>query len=243
MKEAARVTITGAAGQIGYQLAFRIASGQLLGATPRKQQLMQVIGVLSAAFVIAPVLTLLHTAYTIGSKELSAPQAGLMKSVAEGVFEQDLPWAIISIGALIAVAIILVDLTLEARKSQFRTPVLAVAVGIYLPFELSVPIVLGGLVAWFVARGYRQRGVDEPGTESGMRNGLLLAAGLITGEALLGILLAIPIALKEGKNPLMLDFEALPMHWPGAVFLVVVIFFLYRFATVALRDRETRDSA
>src|SRR6187549_2079482 len=113
---------------------------------------MQILGVVVAAFAMAPVLNLLHRAYTIGSKGLPAPQANLMGTVAKGVFAGGLPWAIIGIGAGIAVVVIVIDSILQARGSKIRVPVMAFAVGVYLPFELNVPIFLGGVVAYLVTR-------------------------------------------------------------------------------------------
>lgn len=137
-----------------------------------------------------------------------------MSSVAEGVFLRDLPWSMIWIGGGIAAAIIAADRILEARESAFRMPVLAVAVGIYLPLELTVPIFVGGIVAWAAAR--RSRGGAAPGSSragarpegaSGGRDGLLFASGLITGEALVGILLAIPFAAAQSTDVLRLAPE------------------------------------
>jgi putative OPT family oligopeptide transporter len=192
-----------------------LKAGHIVGATPRKQQIMQIVGVVAASLVIAPVLELLFQAYGMGtvfprpgmdeSEVLAAPQATLMSSVADGVFNQDLPWTMIIAGALIAVAIILIDQMLKARGSEFRTPVLAVAVGIYLPIELSVPIFIGGFVAFAAGRYLANRkeqigqDYDEVAAQSN-RRGLLFASGLITGEALVGILLAIPFAYSESTD-------------------------------------------
>ena len=186
-----------------------LKAGHIVGATPFKQQIMQVVGVVAAALVIAPILELLFQAYGMGdvfprpgmdqSEVLAAPQATLMSSVADGVFNRNLPWNMIVSGALIAVGIIVIDQVLKARGSSFRAPVLAVAVGIYLPIELSVPIFIGGLVAYFAGRHLASRReqigqeYDEIAARSS-RRGLLFASGLITGEALIGILLAIPFA-------------------------------------------------
>ena len=208
-----------------------LKAGYLVGATPWKQQVMQVVGVLAAAFAIAPVLNLLHMAYGIGierpgggGEPLAAPQASLMQAVSDGVFNGGLPIGMIALGMGIAVAVIVADLILEARRSAFRMPVLAVAVGIYLPIALSVPIFIGGLLSWFIHR--RQTGAER---ESASRKGLLLAAGLITGEALVGILLAIPIAANKGDNPLALTKEgAVLAEWPGILVLVVVMAVLFR---------------
>jgi putative OPT family oligopeptide transporter len=208
-----------------------LKAGHLLGSTPRNQQIMQVIGVVAAVLVMAPVLNLLHTAYTIGSDDLSAPQATLMKAVASGVFSGDLPWTITAIGAGLAIVIIIIDLALERAGSEFRMPVLAYAVGIYLPMETSAPIFLGGLLAYAVNRGLKGRDKEE--RASGVRKGMLFAAGLITGEALVGILLAIPIAITADKNVLSLFDPKThsPMAIPGIVLLAGAAYLLYSAAT------------
>jgi putative OPT family oligopeptide transporter len=198
--------------------------GYIVGATPWKQQVMLAIGAASSALVMAPVLNLLLKAYGIGvptpehPDPLIAPQATLMASVAKGMFGGQLPWSMIALGAVIGAAVIAWDLWLKARGSAFRAPVLAVAVGIYLPLELSVPIFLGGLVAHLVERRVGAAGQGED-AERSMRNGLLFAAGMITGEALMGILIAIPI-VTSGRA----DVLALPegLHFGGWLGLVIV---------------------
>lgn len=169
-----------------------LKTGHIVGATPWKQQIMQIIGVLSAAVVLGLVLDILHTAYTIGSPTLPAPQATLMMSVADGVFTGNLPWTMVGFGAIIGVIIILIDLRQERIGSDFRVPILAVAVGIYLPIELTVPIFIGGMIAHFSDR--------SEATETMKRKGLLMASGLITGEALIGILVAVPIFITGSKD-------------------------------------------
>lgn len=213
-----------------------LKAGQIVGATPLKQQVMQMVGVVAAAFVIAPILQLLFQAYGLGdvfprsgmdpSEALRAPQATLMSSVADGVFNRNLPWFMIWIGVAIAVGIIAVDKVLEAKKSDFRTPVLAVAVGIYLPLDLSVPIFVGGLVAWAVRRhvlGHPGEASDELEAryERMARNGLLFSSGLITGEAIVGILLAIPFAAAQRTDVLALAPEGFDTI---AMFLGIVTF-------------------
>jgi putative OPT family oligopeptide transporter len=226
-----------------------LKAGRILGATPFKQQMMQVIGVLSAAFVMAPVLTLLLTAYGIGAptaehpNPLTAPQATLMAAVAGGVFGGGLPWGMVAWGVAIAAAIITLDVSLERRGSEFRTPVLAVAVGIYLPLELSVSIFLGGLVAWTARRAYGRRlstsaprlqGPLADARTAGDRYGLLFAAGLITGEALIGILLAVPIVIV-GRADVLAFWGRFSSPWPGIVLLLLVILLLHRVATGPMR--------
>jgi len=169
-----------------------LKTGHIVGATPWKQQIMQIVGVLSAAVVLGLVLDILHTAYTIGSPTLSAPQATLMKSVADGVFTGNLPWIMVGFGAIIGIIIILLDLRQKRIGSDFRVPILAVAVGIYLPIELTVPIFIGGMISHFSDR--------SGATDTMKKKGLLMASGLITGEALVGILVAVPIFMTGSKD-------------------------------------------
>ena len=109
---------------------------------------MQIIGVTVSAITITFTLNVLHSAYTIGSEILPAPQANLMKVIVEAVFNKNFPWNWIYTGVIIGFIIIIIDEVLEYRKANFRMPVLAVAVGIYLPIGLSVPIFLGSLVSY-----------------------------------------------------------------------------------------------
>lgn len=215
-----------------------LKTGHLVGATPWKQQVMLIVGTLVSAMVMAPVLNLLLHAYGIGPvtpehpQSLTAPQATLMQSVAEGVFRGGLPWGMVLIGMGVAVAIILLDLALERRESSFRVPVLAVAIGIYLPFELSVPILLGGLVAWFVQRVQRTRewgsgaAADEARKEIEQR-GMLISSGLITGEALVGIAMAVPIVISARADVLAF-WGVQDLVWPGIALLLVLIWGIYR---------------
>jgi len=190
--------------------------GQIVGATPWKQQLMLAIGAVSSALVMAPVLNLLLKAYGIGLPSathpdpLLAPQANLMASIAKGIFGGQLPWGTIGIGALIGAAIIALDHWLKATGKRFRVPVLACAVGIYLPVELTVPIFFGGLIAYLVERYHKITADDESGRERVHRKGTLFAAGLITGEALMGIVIAIPIVIAQTGDILALPAELRP---------------------------------
>ncbi len=210
--------------------------GQLVGSTPWKQQVMQILGVVVAAFAMAPVLNLLNDAYKIGSPALPAPQANLMGTVAFGVFEGGLPVDIIAIGAGIAVAIIAIDVVLEKRGARFRIPVMAFAVGVYLPFELNVPIFLGGVVAWLVARSLDKMNASHERRGEVERMGLLAAAGFITGEALLGIGLAVPVAVAHDENAIALFTDAkghptyADFNAPAVLFVGVVLLLLYKLA-------------
>ncbi|MFC1792356.1 OPT family oligopeptide transporter [Planctomycetota bacterium] len=232
-----------------------LKAGQIVGATPWKQQVMQLVGTASGALVIAPVLMLLYKAYGFrgqpgaGPDALSAVQANLMASVAQGVFKGDLPWTFIFIGMGIAAVVIALDEYLKHVGSTFRTPVLAVTIGIYLPLELAVPIFLGGLIHYATKRFHTRRQTAKEQIEKSSRNGLLFASGLITGEALMGILLAIPIIiLKQFQIDLpFLNINAivvklltfanieLPFTPPigqigGSILLLAVAYWLYRVA-------------
>lgn len=214
-----------------------LKAGHLVGSTPWKQQIMQVIGVLTGAVVIVPVLPLLQVKYGIGDVSaahphpLSAPQAMLMASLTQSVFGAGLPWTLVTLGVVIGIVVILLDRRQEARGATFRVPVLGVALGIYLPLKLSAAIVVGGLIATLAQRK-TVRGDQLP------RRGLLCAAGLITGEALMGVLLAAPIALSGlwpsmSADPFKL-FDTTPLGgWPGLVVVGVVAAFLYRMASVS----------
>ena len=189
-----------------------LKAGYIVKATPWKQQVMQMVGTVSAALVLAPILTLLLKAYGFAghssaqANPLIAAQANLMASVSQGVFSGDLPWDFVGIGAFLAALIIVLDEILLRRGSSFRTPVLAVTIGIYLPLELEVPIFAGGVVYYFV-KLHQERKKHAPSMiEKSDRQGLLFASGLITGEAIIGILLAIPI-VATGRPDFMILFK------------------------------------
>ena len=219
-----------------------LKAGYLVGATPWKQQLMLGVGALSCALVMAPVLNLLATAYGIGPatpehpNSLNAPQAALMATVAKGMFGGHLPWDMIAIGGGVGAAIIAFDSWLKSRNSTFRVPVLAAAIGIYLPLELMVPIFLGGVIAYFVERHFKVDPHNEAERDRIHRPGTLFSAGLITGEALMGIAIAIPIVLSSRAD--ILALPALQMGhsgqmWLGSLLLGLVGWLLYRTATKA----------
>lgn len=152
--------------------------GFLLGATPWKQQVAEMIGIPFAAVSMAFVLQLLHTSYGIGSAELAAPQATLMATVIDGVLNQSLPWALVAVGFALAIVVELLGI-----------PSLPFAVGLYLPLGLTSAIFVGGAVRWAVETRHRNSRVQEK-----REAGVLYASGLIAGAALLGVLLAIPVA-------------------------------------------------
>jgi uncharacterized oligopeptide transporter (OPT) family protein len=228
-----------------------LKAGYIIKATPWKQQVMQMVGTLSGAIVIAPVLMLLHEAYGFKGQEgagpdaLSAVQANLMASVSQGVFKGQMPWNFAFIGMGFAAAIIILDLFLESQKSSFRTPVLAVAIGFYLPLELSVPIFAGGIIHWAVKGFHKRWNTAQEQIDKSNRDGLLFASGLITGEALMGIILAIPIViLKQYKIdlPIIEHFTKKTMpfgNWLGGILLIGVAYWLY---TTARGKKMTANS-
>ncbi|MDE2236982.1 MAG: oligopeptide transporter, OPT family, partial [Elusimicrobia bacterium] len=214
-----------------------LKTGRIVGATPWKQQVMLIVGVCVSAFVMAPILDLLLAAYGIGPataahpNSLTAPQATLMAAVAKGVFEGGLPWGMVFIGMGLAAAIIALDMALEKRGCEFRAPVLAVAVGIYLPLELSTPIIVGGVVAHLARRALGKRSAGAPSAEKDLeQRGMLLSSGLIAGEALVGILLAIPIVLS-GRSDVLAIFGRHASAVPGLAILALIVLGLHRLAS------------
>lgn len=170
-----------------------LKTGSMVGAAPFRQQIMQIAGVFVAAFVLAPVLNLLNdnVAGGIGGRELSAPQASLFASLARGFSgESELPWDMIAIGVLVGVGVLIVDAMLKRRNSSFRAYLMPIAVGMYLPFGIAIPILLGGLIAHFHSRGTPASEHDRV-----LHRGVLFSAGVIAGEALLSVGLACLTAL------------------------------------------------
>ncbi|HEY0662470.1 MAG TPA: oligopeptide transporter, OPT family [Lysobacter sp.] len=211
-----------------------LKAGYIVGATPWKQQLMLGIGAFSCALIMAPVLNLLATAYGIGPataehpNSLNAPQATLMASVAKGMFGGKLPWDMIAAGGVIGAITIAFDEWLKKRGSHFRVPVLAAAIGIYLPLELMVPIFLGGLLSYLVERRHGLVGGDEVARDRLHRPGTLFAAGLITGEALMGIAIAVPIVLTARPDVLALPESFHLGEIIGLVILAIVGWLMFR---------------
>lgn len=153
-----------------------LKTGYLLGATPKKQQFGEIIGVCASALAIGGTLYLLDSAWGFGSEELAAPQATLMKMIVEGVMENNLPWGLVIIGAFIAVVVELV-----------RIPVLPFAIGVYLPVHLNACIMVGGLIRLFTDR--LKKSDDEK--KKIISDGILFCSGMIAGEGIVGILLAL----------------------------------------------------
>ena len=162
-----------------------LKTGSLIGATPRSQQIAQMIGIIIPSFVIAPTLTLLHNAYGIGDK-LKAPQATLFASLTKAIFgDGTLPQDKIIIGAVLGVLVIAFD-SLFLKNKKFRLHLMPIAVGIYLPVTLATPMILGGLVHHFVSK---KKVIDE-----GKDQGILFSSGLVAGESLMGVGIALMIS-------------------------------------------------
>jgi putative OPT family oligopeptide transporter len=162
-----------------------LKTGFLLGATPRKQQLGEMVGVITSATFVCLTLIFLDRAWSLGSPELPAPQATLMKLVIEGVLDAELPWTLVAIGSALA---IVVDL--------MRLPTLAFAVGVYLPVSTMVPIFLGGILRRFLEK----RSSTPEVAEARRDRGVLFGSGLVGGEGLLGVAIA-AVAFKLGRTP------------------------------------------
>ena len=159
-----------------------LKTGYIVGASPYKQQIGELIGTIASGLAIAGVLYLLNAAWGYGGKELPAPQAMLMKMVIEGVMNANLPWVLVFIGVFFAIII-----------KILRIPVLPVAIGLYLPIHLSVPLMIGGFVKLFVQK---RKFNTEKEREMAISNGVLYSSGMIAGEGIVGILLAVFAIIK-----------------------------------------------
>ncbi len=198
-----------------------LKTGSLVGATPWRQQVMQIAGVAIAAGVMAPVLNLLHETWPLGSRELSAPQAQLFASLASAFFgEGTLPRDMVYAGAALGAAILVLDGFLARRGATFRAHLMPIAVGMYLPFGLATPILLGGLMAHALARGTKTH--DE--AESRLSRGVLFGSGLIAGESLMGVGVALLFQfglaeLDTGLSDLVRDLVSI-----GAGLAILVLY-------------------
>jgi len=211
-----------------------LKTGQLVDATPWKQQVALIFGVIAGAFVIPPVLDLVNHAYGfVGapgaearSNPLPAPQAGLISSLAKGVIAADIDWSLIQIGALIGVGIILVDEILARTTKHMRVPPLAVGLGIYLPTQSTLMIVVGAIVGWMFDR----RADRTPKPEATKQLGVLLASGLIVGEGIIGVVISAIVVFSGKDFPLSVvgsSYETAGIIIGGAAFVIVDVA-LYR---------------
>ncbi|MGI8737913.1 MAG: OPT family oligopeptide transporter [Candidatus Eremiobacter antarcticus] len=206
-----------------------LKTGQLVDATPWRQQVSLVIGVGFGAIVIPPILNLLNKAYGFGAgaHQLPAPQATLISTLAKGVIGGQINWGLIGTGVLIGIAVIIVDEVLRAR-GRWQLPPLAVGLGIYLPAATTSAAVLGAVVGWAYNRWVAKR----PNGEAARRLGVLIASGLIVGESLFGVVLAGIIVATGKATPLAVvgdSFQAVAMPL-GALIFLMVIFALYRWS-------------
>jgi putative OPT family oligopeptide transporter len=196
-----------------------LKTGQLVDATPWRQQVALVLGVIFGSVVIPPILDVLNTAFTFqgapGAKAtaLAAPQAQLISAIAQGVLGGNLDWNLIAIGAGIGVVVVIVDELLRYTK-RGALPPLAVGMGIYLPMALTLLIPIGSLLGYF----YDKWAVRRPNAEFAQRMGVLLATGLIVGESLFGVVFAGVVAATNKDAPLAVVAE---YPWVSAVSLVV----------------------
>lgn len=205
-----------------------LKTGFLLGATPRRQQLGELIGVLSSATFVCLAVILLDQAYGFGTTELPAPQATLMSLVIEGVLQNSLPWGLVGIGVVIA-------LVAEA----FKIPSLPFAVGVYLPVSTMVPLFFGGLLRW------RAEGsaASEKEASSRRERGILFGSGLVGGEGLLGVAIA-AVAFTRGSAPsgIGFDWAGAAAPWLATAAMVALGYYLWRVANAGARDETEEPS-
>jgi len=154
--------------------------GHILGGTPWRMEVGEIIGVIGASLVLAVALNVMHGAYTIGSAELPAPQAGLMALIANGIVGGEMAWPLVIAGMFFAIGLILVEAP---------APML-IAVGMYLPFYSTAAIFVGGLVHWRFTKGLDKRGASEEQRTAATNRGILMSSGFIAGESLMAVLLA-----------------------------------------------------
>ena len=222
-----------------------LKTGQLVDATPWKQQVALIIGVLAGAAVIPPVLNLVNQAYgflgapgaDLRPSPLPAPQAGLISSLAQGVIAADIDWSLIRMGALIGVGIIVLDAILARTTKHMRVPPLAVGLGIYLPTASTLMIVVGAIAGWFFDRAADR----TPHPKSAKDLGVLLASGLIVGESTIGVVLSAIVVFSGVAAPLALvspGFETAGKFIGGVAF-VATGFVLYRWILGMAARRST----
>jgi putative OPT family oligopeptide transporter len=210
-----------------------LKTGQLVGASPWRQQVALIVGVIAGSLVIGPVLDLLNAAYgfpgdpnraAIAADPLAAPQATLISALARGVLNAELDWNLIGMGAAIGLVVIFIDEILGFLK-LLRIPPLAVGIGMYLPTDVTTPVVIGAVIGWFYNRAVEKR---ENG-EMAKRFGVLLACGFIVGESLLGIMNAGLIVATNNAAPIAIAPEQFGAYGPyvGAAMFAVLLLISY----------------
>ena len=215
-----------------------LKTGQLVDATPSKQQWALVVGVIAGSAIIPIILDVVNQAYgfvgapNAGKEALAAPQAGLISALAQGVIQNNIDWSLITIGAGIGVVLIVVDEVLRRTTKGAHLSPLAVGLGIYLPTSSTLMVVVGSVVGWW----FDKRADRGPRPEATKQLGVLLASGMIVGEGLIGVLIAGIVAFKLFPLQLVGDgFAAGPAVWIGGVAFVAAIFFLYRWVARVAR--------
>jgi len=211
-----------------------LKTGQLVGASPWKQQAALIAGVIAGALVIGPVLDLLNQAYgfpgdpnrsAITDQPLGAPQAALISTLAKGVLNAQLDWNLIGAGAIIGLIAVAVD-ELLGKARLLRLPPMAIGIGIYLPMDTTTPVIFGALLGWIYSRA-----ISGSADENMLaRFGVLLASGLIVGESLLGVLNAGLIVSTSNATPLALvggDFAFAPSIGAGLFALIVAVSYVW----------------
>jgi putative OPT family oligopeptide transporter len=213
-----------------------LKTGQLVDATPWRQQASLIVGVLFGSLVIPPVLNLLNLANGFAgaphhganaAQPLPAPQATLISTLAKGVIGGNINWAMIWLGVAVGIGVIIIDEILRATSKDTRKlPPLAVGLGIYLPTSTTAGAVLGAIIGWF----YNKRVSNGPHADVAKRLGVLLASGLIVGESLFGVLLSGIIVISKNGQPLSLvpDSFLLPSEIIGDIAFLALIAFMYR---------------
>ena len=213
-----------------------LKTGQLVGATPWRQQVALIIGVIFGSLVITPILTILNDAFGFvgapgaGPNALAAPQAALISAIAQGVLGGNLDWGLIGLGGLIGVGVVIIDELLRASK-RGSLPPLAVGMGIYLPMSLTLLIPVGALIGYL----YNKWAARAPDPKFAERLGVLMATGLIVGESLFGVAFAAIVGATDNDSPLALVEE---FAWAVPLGLVV---FAGSIAWLYLRTRKEAD--
>jgi putative OPT family oligopeptide transporter len=217
-----------------------LKTGQLVDATPWKQQVALIIGVIAGAVIIPPILDLLNRAYGFAGAPgphhehpLPAPQAGLISALAQGVIQNNVDWSLIETGGLIGVVLIAVDALLRRFKPGAHLSPLAVGLGIYLPTQSTLMVVVGAVAGWIFDRQADRRANPEPTKQLGV----LLASGMIVGEGIIGVLVAALVAFSGKDFPLDMvgdTFANGGAVWLGGLVFALVIYALYRRVARAL---------
>lgn len=198
-----------------------LKTGFIVGATPAKQQVGELIGVVASGFAIAGVMSLLNKAWGFGSAEIPAPQATLMKMIVEGIMDAKLPWVLVFMGVFLALAL-----------EVLRVPVMPFAIGLYLPIYLSCGIMVGGVVRLFLDK----KKEEEAKKKEMISNGTLYCAGMIAGEGLVGILMAVLAIIKVGDNSIgaiiggLFNLSGAAGNIVGLIVLALMILSLLKFS-------------